>query len=358
MGSAGSPAVLQLGAIQFGNNSNDLLIGTSSTSTSGTLQLNGATFFIGGTQTDNVVIFNGSSTQALTIQNTVVSGGQSIGVSLGVANAIIHANVGSTISISAAISETGGSNGITFAGQGTTILSGTANSYSGGTTVSAGTLRVTNSSGSATGNGPVMVTPGATLSGTGNIIPNTGTPANDTVTVNGTVKPGTDSATGYFTVGDVSAAATVSVNGSYRWSLSSAGTSSTSPGGSDTNDPNNQSRLVVKGSLIFAPTTIDVVGLSGLSFDNTRAYSWRVATATGTVTVGAQPTFNTTGLDTDGGSFTLSSGLGAVFVGFSPAPEPCGLLLVCAGVTGVAWTWKRRSQPRQVVSVAHGRRTE
>ncbi|WP_395352767.1 autotransporter-associated beta strand repeat-containing protein [Variovorax sp. UC122_21] len=63
-------------------------------------------------------------------------------------------------------SGTGGS--IVKVGAGTLTLSG-ANSYTGGTTVAAGTLSVTNKSGSATGTGAVQVQSGATLAGTGTI---------------------------------------------------------------------------------------------------------------------------------------------------------------------------------------------
>jgi len=347
MSSAGSPAVLQLGAIRFENNSRDLLIGNSSTTASGTLQLNGSSVSIAGNQTSNVIFYNSSSSQSLTVQNTAVGGSRTMDLSLAVSNGIIYANVGSTINIATVVSETGGSNGITHSGQGTLVLSG-ANTYSGGTTVSGGTLRTANSpTSSATGSGPVTVAPGATLSGTGTIIPNTGTPANNTVTVNGKVKPGTDSATGYLTLGSGAAAATVSVTGTHSWSLSSAGVSSTTPGGSDTNDPNNQSRLVVNGSLLYAPASIDIVGLAGLSFDNTQSYSWRVATATNGVTIGGQPTFNATGLNTGSGSFFLSSTFNSVFVSFSPTPEPGSILLIAAigaGAVGIGRRVKNRKE--------------
>jgi autotransporter-associated beta strand protein len=341
MGAAGTPAVLQLGAIQFVNESSSLLIGNSSTTASGTLQLNGSPVSIAGTQVGNVILYNGRSSSSLTIQGTVVSGGQSMGLALNVGNGIINTNIGSTINIATVISETGGSNGITHSGQGTLVLSG-ANTYSGGTTVSEGTLRTANTAGSATGSGPVTVASGATLSGTGTIIPDTGTPANNTVTANGKVRPGTDSATGYLTVGSGSAAATVSVGGNFSWSLSNAGASSTTSGGSDTNDPNNQSRLVVNGSLTFNPTTMDIVGLSGLAFDNTQSYSWRIASATNGVTIGGQPTFNATGLNAGSGSFTLSSGIGGVFLSFSPVPEPTTILITSAAVSsGMALIWQR-----------------
>ena len=58
--------------------------------------------------------------------------------------------------------------GITKAGVGTLIFSG-ANTYTGVTTVSAGTLEVINLSGSATGANAVNVSSGATLAGTGTI---------------------------------------------------------------------------------------------------------------------------------------------------------------------------------------------
>ncbi len=63
-------------------------------------------------------------------------------------------------------SGTGGS--IVKVGAGTLTLSG-ANSYTGGTTVAAGTLAVNNASGSATGTGAVQVLGGAVLSGSGSI---------------------------------------------------------------------------------------------------------------------------------------------------------------------------------------------
>src|SRR5206468_10437956 len=109
----------------------------------------------------------------------------------------------------------------------------------------------------------------------------------------------------------------------YTWSLSKTGPASSNPGGSDTNNANDQSRLVVNGDLTMTPAAVNVVGLSGLTFDNTQSYSWRVATATGTITLGSsQPTFNTTGLNAGGGSFQLSSGGGSGFLTFSPIPEP------------------------------------
>ena len=58
-------------------------------------------------------------------------------------------------------------------GSGTLVLA-SGNSYSGGTTVSAGNLRLSNATGSATGSGALTVNSGATLSGTGRAAPAAG----------------------------------------------------------------------------------------------------------------------------------------------------------------------------------------
>lgn len=59
--------------------------------------------------------------------------------------------------------------GLVKEGVGSQTLSGNANTYSGGTTVNAGTLIVANASGSATGTGAVAVKGGASLIGNGRI---------------------------------------------------------------------------------------------------------------------------------------------------------------------------------------------
>lgn len=61
-----------------------------------------------------------------------------------------------------------GTGALTKAGNGALTLTGASN-YSGGTTISAGTLKANNLTGSATGTGAVLVSSGATLGGTGTI---------------------------------------------------------------------------------------------------------------------------------------------------------------------------------------------
>ena len=67
-----------------------------------------------------------------------------------------------------------------------TLAFGAANTYSGTTTVQAGTLLANNTSGSATGSGNVIVQPGATLGGTG-VIAASGA---NSVSISGNLAPG------------------------------------------------------------------------------------------------------------------------------------------------------------------------
>jgi len=70
-------------------------------------------------------------------------------------------------------------------GSGTTTVT-VAQTYSGGTTVTAGTLVAANATGSATGTGSVTVDSGATLAGTGTVAP----AVNNFITINGTLQVG------------------------------------------------------------------------------------------------------------------------------------------------------------------------
>jgi MYXO-CTERM domain-containing protein len=90
-------------------------------------------------------------------------------------------NTSANFTISGAIGNSTGTAGLTKAGAGTLILSA-ANTFTGTTTVSAGTLLVNNATDSGTGSGEVNVNSGATLGGTGAI--------SGAVNVSGVLSPG------------------------------------------------------------------------------------------------------------------------------------------------------------------------
>ena len=97
---------------------------------------------------------------------------------------------GTDAKLSGAITSATGS--LNKTGAGILELSGNSNTYGGGTTITAGTLLVTNSnsSASATGSGAVTVNSSGTLAGAGYI--NAGS---NTITINGTLSPGNSAGT-------------------------------------------------------------------------------------------------------------------------------------------------------------------
>lgn len=120
---------------------------------------------------DGVQVLAGDSTHSggTTINTgTVVVGNGGATGSLGsgaiVNNGVVVVNRTGELAFTQAIT---GSGSVVQGGSGTLVLSGNINTYSGGTIVDQGTLRVMNSSGSATGMGVVTIANGATLSGTG-----------------------------------------------------------------------------------------------------------------------------------------------------------------------------------------------
>jgi autotransporter-associated beta strand protein len=106
---------------------------------------------------------------------------------------------GRTVTVSGNVTIDTNSNNVTYSGSfgndgagsltkaasaGVLTLAG-ANTYTGGTTVNGGTLAVTNTSGSATGAGPLVVSSGAILTGTGTIAGTTTMSAGSTLDVAG-----------------------------------------------------------------------------------------------------------------------------------------------------------------------------
>ncbi len=156
-----------LGIVKLGTNS--LTLSGPNTYTGGTIVREG-TLVLGGNGclgTWDINVFSG----------TLNLGGYSQATSFGihvyggaVVNGLLKSNGGNfdiqAGAISAILADGTSQAGIFKSSAGTAILSG-SNTYTGKTTVSAGTLNVANATGSATGSGAVTVNSGATLSGSG-----------------------------------------------------------------------------------------------------------------------------------------------------------------------------------------------
>jgi fibronectin-binding autotransporter adhesin len=164
--------------------------GTLALSTSGNVQVTT------GTISANLVTLSGSSVFDLDGHNlsipTLSGTGGTIG-NLGGGNVTLTISDGNTSTFGGVIQNTTGTLALTRAGTGTLLLTGT-NTYSGGTTISGGVLRMGNTS--ALGSGPLTINGGMldlngnnltipNLSGTGGIIDDPGPGGNMTLTVNG-----------------------------------------------------------------------------------------------------------------------------------------------------------------------------
>ncbi|WP_144113246.1 autotransporter domain-containing protein [Paraburkholderia sp. BCC1886] len=224
----------------------------------GTVTLYGANTYTGVTTlTDgNLVLGNSSAigTGALDTTNATVTYLDGIDIANAVklgSNTTLDVDGANTATQSGVIGETGGSFGIDKTGTGTLVLNG-ANTYTGATTVSAGTLQVGSSAGSSASlASDVQVAAGATLAGYGTV--------DGSVVNNGVVRPasggGTLSVTGNYTQ---SADASLSI-GVGNGAVATGSTSSDSGygrlvvGGSATLAAGSSVSLVKTGSYAFAP---------------------------------------------------------------------------------------------------------
>jgi fibronectin-binding autotransporter adhesin len=224
-------------------------------------------------------------------------------------------------------------------GTGTWILNGTLSTYSGGTTVSAGTLRVNNTTGSsATGTGPVTVTGGA-LGGTGFI---TGAV---TIATGGTVAPGNS-------IGTLNVAGmTWQSGGNYAVEHDPSGTSSDLVNGSGTLD---------LSALSTSPFTLTLQPVGTLPSSPTQTTYTLATFANGIFGAGGNPATqfgngaDVSSLFTLSGSFTSAPAAYATIIGapggpqslqiqFTPVPEPAFVLLSCGAAGVIGWYRRRRS---------------
>ncbi|HEX8323555.1 MAG TPA: autotransporter-associated beta strand repeat-containing protein, partial [Tepidisphaeraceae bacterium] len=196
----------------------------------------GVTLFVwrGFTYASNIQIYGTGNSEGLgTLRiesGTVISGTVTLMV-----NGSVGSNVG-TGNITGVISDGGNGYSLTKVGSATIALSG-ANTYSGSTSLSTGTLRINNTTGSGAGSGSITVASGTTLGGTGGV---TGAIS---VQSGGTFAPGAPGASAF-----ASGAITVASGGTYSVDVNS----STSGTGYD--------KLNVTGTVNLTGSTLSTAG--------------------------------------------------------------------------------------------------
>lgn len=234
-------------------------------------------------------------------------------------------------------------------GNGTLVMT-SANTYSGGTTVSAGTLWITNTSGSATGTGSLLVSLGATLRGTGNVVPS----ANQNITVNGSLTiGGTSPVSGEMLTLNASGVGTIQLNGAVNLELFSGQGS----GGSTLAVAGD--RLVVAGQAgltLGAGAVLNVTTSIPIDAGNTAGWvpgtSWQIIDWSG-LSGGQNGSFsNLTGSNPDNfvnlpdlsplGYFWDVSSLYTTGIIVVVIPEPSRGLLVLLGLCGFLMRRQRR----------------
>jgi autotransporter-associated beta strand protein len=246
--------------------------------------------------------------------------------------------VANSTTFNGSVGETGGTAALTKAGPGTLTLSASG-IYSGGTEVTTGRLVISNTSGSATGSGGVIVRGGAEISGMGNIF------GGLTLESGATLRPGN-------TAGELTVGSTLWKGGAiYVWEINDAeGSAGASPG---------WDRLRVTGGLTVSATaenpfllTLVSLGLDGqagpvFNFDNQQSYQWIIAT-TGDGIAGFDPSkiaIHPAGFSgSDPSQFQLAVQGNNLVLTYA-VPEPGTGRLALAGAAGLFWG-RRRAQGR------------
>ncbi|MFI5378146.1 MAG: beta strand repeat-containing protein [Tepidisphaerales bacterium] len=197
-------STLDLGNATGNHTLGGLDLTAGATTTALTVQ-NGATLTLNGDTAGNAISATGSAGQSASIvaganaPTLMIAAGKNVSVDPGV-----------TLTVGTVI---GGANNLTKIGGGTLVLTN-ANTYTGGTALTGGTLRVTNTTGSATGTGDVTLNGGTLASGAvgsiaGNVLAGSGVHF---------ISPGGDGAIGTLAVGG---GLTLSSNSFLRFDITS-----------------------------------------------------------------------------------------------------------------------------------------
>jgi fibronectin-binding autotransporter adhesin len=239
-------------------------------------------------------------------------------------DATLRINRSNAFALSNLISGTGV---VTQTGTGTTTLSN-ANTYTGGTTLSAGILLATNTTGSATGTGALTTAIGTTLGGTGTISP----AGANSVIIGGAVAPGVAGAAGTLTFTPVDGNVTFQNGGSMAFELFG-------------NGDNDKIAFNSAGSGVIDLSALPTGSLGvtfgggytadlGHSFD---LLDWAALTGPGVGGLSASlldlsAAVLAPSLTWDTSLFASAGVITVVLV-----PEPSRLILVLAGLVGVVW---------------------
>lgn len=224
---------------------------------------------------------------------------------------------------------------VTKSGTGTTVFDH-ANTYDGVTRINDGVLKVTNTTGSATGASDIEISYLGTLTGDGAV--------DGSVLVEGTIAPGDG-------IGQLATGSQIwGEDGTYLWEIADA------IGGDLKWDS-----LMIDGDLSFssledhpftiALTTLNAEGAAGLlaNFDDTLNYIWTIATVTGDIFdwMAGQIVIDTSGFENDHtGTFSLIRDGQDLNLLYNAVPEPSIWLLFGLGAVFLLWRARSRRSGR------------
>jgi len=287
--------------------------GTLNLTGDGVVSVGSGTLVLANSAASNGTLNLGAGDTVGTLQASTVSGGSG--------TATVNFNHSGTVTFAPTLA---GSLSVFKSGAGTTVFAH-GNTYSGGTHINDGVLKVTNIAGSATGSGNVEINSLGTLTGGGSI--------SGQVTVNGTIAPGDG-------LGTLQTGSEVwNSSGIYRW---------------DVADMNTADLLLINGNLtidsasgtpfkiVLNLLTDPEIFLAQLSLVENQ--SWILATASGGILPWTADQFfiDTSALGPDyTDKFSLAqvgNNLDLVYT----VPEPSVSLLVAGGLGAIAVMMRRR----------------